>query len=185
MALVVLLGALLYFHGKHVVRALAFPLAYLIFMIPIPGGILDLIGFPLQLWASGSTAAILSAAGLDVARNGVNMRVGGFDFQVAQACSGLSSLVALVGVTAVFAYVSRLPTAFKWLLFGLALPIALAANIVRIMTIAVAGNYYGADVAMDIFHDWSSPILFMAAIVLLFLVNWGLECVSARRNTSS
>lgn len=181
--IICLVGLCLYFHGAALVRTLAFPLAYTVFMIPIPGGVLDLVGFPLQLWASGSTATILRLMGMEVTRNGVELWVAGAHYQVAEACSGMSSLVALVGVTAVFAYITRLPAAYKWVLFALALPIALASNVVRITTIALVGYQWGQEAALNIYHDWSSPILFMAAIVMLFVINWGLEWVSARRNT--
>ncbi len=177
-------GFCLYFHGPALVKTLWFPLAYTFFALPIPGGILDLVGFPLQLWASGATAGILRAMGMEVYRSGVNLSVPGFDFQVAQACSGMSSLVALVGVTAVFAYVTKLPNVYKWILFALALPIALIANIIRITTIALVGYQWGPDAAMNIFHDWSSPILFMCAIGLMFLFNWGFEWLSGRQTMS-
>ena len=179
-----IVGACLYFHGSAMVRILAFPLAYLIFAIPIPGGVTDVIGFPLQLWASGTTAAILRVIGLDVVRTGVNLAVPGFQFQVAEACSGMSSLVALVGVTAVFAYLTRLPTAQKWFLFLLAIPIALAANVARITTLALVGYKWGEEVATGMYHTWSSPMLFLVAIIILFLINWGLEWLNARRTTS-
>lgn len=182
--LMCLVGGCLYFHGPALIRTLAFPLAYLVFLVPIPGGVLDLIGFPLQLWASGSAAVLLKFLGIEVVRNGVNMSVEGYNFQVAQACSGLSSLVALIGVTAVFAYLTKLPTVYKWILFLLALPIALAANVVRITTIALVGYQWGPDAATNVYHDWSSPILFMAAIGLLFLINWGFEWLNQRQTTS-
>lgn len=181
--LVYLIGSCIYFHGFNLVKVLSFPLAYLVFAIPVPGGVTDLVGFPLQLYASGSTAAILRAIGMEVTRTGVNLSVPGFDFQVAEACSGMSSLVALVGVTAVFAYMTKLPTGQKWLLFLLAVPIALVANIIRITTIALVGYNWGPDAATGLYHDWSSPILFLVAILVLFFINWGLECINGRRTT--
>lgn len=182
--LMFLVGACMYFHSVALVRTLGFPLAYCVFMIPIPGGVLDLVGFPLQLWASGTTAVVLRTIGIEVTRSGVNLSVPGYDFQVAQACSGLSSLVALVGVTAVFAYITRLPAKYKWALFCLSLPIALVANVIRIITIALVGYQWGPEAAGDIYHDWSSPILFMVAIVMLFVLNRGFEWLSERRTTS-
>ena len=183
--LLYLIGACIYFHGPGLVKALAFPLAYLVFAVPVPGGVTDLVGFPLQLWASGMTATILRTIGMEVTRSGVNLSVPGFEFQVAEACSGMSSLVALVGVTAVFAYMTRLHAWQKWFLFFLATPIALAANILRITTIALVGYKWGSDAATGMYHNWSSPILFFAAIVILFFINWGLEWLNGRRTTSS
>ena len=163
--LICFIGLCLYLHGTALVKTLAFPIAYLAFAIPIPGGVLDVVGFPMQLWASGSTAHLLRLMQIDVTRTGVDLTVLCSDFaiyrfQVVQACSGMSSLVALVGVTAVFAYITNLPVRFKWLLFCLSLPIALAANVLRITSIGLVGWQWGPDVAQHVFHDWSSPILF-------------------------
>ena len=181
--LVFLTGCCLYLHGPRLVRAIAFPLAYLVFAVPVPGGITDEIGFPLQLWASGASASLLEAFGIQVARSGVNLSVPGFDMQVAQACSGMSSLVALTGVAAVFAYMTSLPASQKWALFLLAVPVALAANIIRISTIALVGYTWGESAATGVYHKWSSPILFLAEIMLLFLGNWGFERWNARQTT--
>lgn len=182
--LLCLVGGCMYFHSKALVQTLAFPLAYMVFMIPIPGGVVDRVGFPLQLWASGGTAMLLKLMQIEVVHNGVNLTVDGNSFTVAQACSGMSSLVALVGVTAVFAYITKLPVKFKWALFFLSIPVALIANVVRITTIGLVAYQWGADSAIKIYHDWSSPILFMAAILMLFFINWGFEWLSARRTTS-
>ncbi|MHB9036655.1 MAG: exosortase/archaeosortase family protein [Armatimonadota bacterium] len=182
--IIVLVGGCLYFLGKGLLKLMAFPLAYMIFMIPVPGGLIDRVGLPMQLLASGATAHILSIIGLDVSRAGIQITVDGYQFEVAPACSGMSSLVALVGVSAVFAYMTSLRPAYKWTLFALSLPIALAANIVRITTIALVGYQWGWENAMHIYHDWSSPLLFMVAIVLLFAINGGFEWLSARRTTA-
>lgn len=178
-----LIGGCLYFRGSDFTRTLWFPLAYTLFMIPLPEGITDMIGFPMQLWASTSTAQILKILGIEVTRNGVNMSVPGFNFEVAAACSGMSSLVALVGVSAVFAYITNLPNKYRWALFALSLPIALAANVVRITTIALVGYWAGADAAMNIYHEWSSPILFIAAILFLYVISRGFEWLNGRRTT--
>lgn len=182
--IVLIVGGCLYFHGRQLVRVLAFPLAYLLFMIPVPGGILDRLGFPMQIFASAATASLLRLTGIEVVRAGIQLSVEGFSFEVAQACSGMSSLVALVGVTAVFAYITKLPVKLKWTLFALALPIALAANIVRITSIALVGYHWDWDIALKIYHDFSSPLLFLSAILLLFFIDWGFEWLSAGRTTS-
>lgn len=180
-----LIGGCMYFHSTALVRILWFPLAFTVFMIPVPGGLIDKVGLPLQLWSSASTAAILRVLGLDVVREGITLTVDGARYDVAQACSGMSSLVALMGVTAVFAYITTLPNIFRWVLFALSIPVALAANVVRIVTITLVGQQWGQDVAIHIYHDWSSPMLFLAAICFLLLINWGFECLSARLTTSS
>ncbi len=183
--IILTLGGCIYFHGFGLVKLMAFPLAYMFFMIPVPGGVLDRLGFPMQIMASAATASLLSLTGLEVVRAGIQLSVDGFSFEVAQACSGMSSLVALVGVTAVFAYITNLPPKLKWVLFFLALPIALIANIVRITSIALVGSYWDWGIALRIYHDYSSPLLFLAAIVILFFINWGFEWLNARTTPQS
>lgn len=182
--IVLIIGACIYFVGINLVKVLAFPLAYMLFMIPVPGGVLDRLGLPMQILASASTAFLLRLIGIEVVRAGIQLSVEGFTFEVAQACSGMSSLVALIGVTAVFAYITNLPTKLKWVLFALSLPIALAANIVRITSISLVGYYWDWDVALQIYHDYSSPLLFLATVLLLFFINWGFEWLSVGRTTS-
>jgi exosortase len=178
-----LIGGCLYLHSKNLVYLMAFPLAYTVFMIPLPGGIVDRLGLPMQILASRSTASILGLILPDVSRTGIQLTVDGYDFVVAPACSGLSSLVALVGVTAVFAYITRLSAPLKWLLFAFSLPIALVANIIRITSIGLLGYYWDWDKAMGLYHDFSSPFLFLIAIGFLFAISGGLEWLSARRTT--
>lgn len=177
-------GGCMYFHSTTLARVMWFALAFMIFMIPIPGGVIDRVGLPMQLLASGATAAILHLFHIDVSRAGIQLTVDGYSMQVAQACSGMSSLVALVGVTAVFAHMSRLRPMYKWTMFALALPIALAANIIRITSISLAGITMGWEKAMSVWHEWSSPMLFLVAILLLFAINWGFEWLGARQTTS-
>ncbi len=178
--LVLILGCCLFFHGLQLVKAIWFSLAYLVFAVPFPGGVTDLIGFPLQLWASGTTAAVLRMTGMQVTRSGVNLAVPGFEFQVAEACSGMNSLVALVGVTAVFAYTAKLSGRYKLLLFLLAIPVALVANVVRITTIGLVGYKLGPAAATGIYHTWSSPLLFVAAILQLVFFSWIFEKMNAK-----
>jgi len=181
--LIVVIGFCLYLHGKALLKLMAFPIAFMIFMIPIPGGLIDRVGLPMQLLASSATAKILGLFISDVSRAGIQINVAGYQFVVAPACSGLSSLVALVGVTAVFAYLTRLSPPLKWALFAFSLPVALAANIVRITSIGLLGYFWDWDKAMTIYHEFASPLLFLIAIVLLFAINGGLEWLSARRTT--
>jgi len=183
--ILMLVGGCAYFHSIGLVRALWFPLAYTVFMVPIPGGIIDRITFPMQLFASKASGHLLQLMGISVVRAGVRLTVDGYDFTVAPECSGMSSLVALVGVTAVFAYMTKLPRKYKWALFACSVPIAIAANVMRITSIALIGYLWDWDIAMAI-HKWAaSPVLFLFAILLLFGVNWGFEWLSARRTTAS
>lgn len=178
-------GCILYFYGFGAVRTLAFPLSYMLFMIPIPGGVIDRIGLPLQIIASKISAYLLSFMAPNVTRTGIQIAVDGFNFEVAAACSGLSSLIALLCVGAVFAYLTKLSLALKWVLFACSFPIAVAANIIRIMTIALLGHYWSWDKSLGFYHDWGPFPLFLLAIIMLFIINGVLEWISSKQNTSS
>ncbi len=187
--LICLVGLCLYLHSASLVKVLAFPLALMLFVIPVTGEVRDTIGFPMQLWASGATAHLLGLMHIAVVHSGVRLTVtcadfSVYQFEVVEGCSGMRSLAALVFVTATFAYITHLPVKFKWLLFCLSLPIALVANVVRITSLALVGWQWGEDVAQNIYHEWSSPLLFLIAIGLMFLINWGLEWLSRSRSTS-
>ncbi|MBO7392965.1 MAG: exosortase/archaeosortase family protein [Abditibacteriota bacterium] len=178
-------GCCLYLWGPELVKVMSFPLAYMLFMIPIPGGLIDRIGLPLQIFASKASEFLLRMMAPNVTRTGIQLAVDGHDFQVAQACSGLSSLIALLCVGAVFAYMTRLKTSYKWILFACSLPIAVAANVIRITSIALVGHYWSWDKAMGFYHDWGPFPLFFLAIVMLFIINGVLEWISSRRDTSA
>jgi exosortase len=178
-----LAGCLLYLHGPNLLRALLFPLGFLAFAIPLPGGLTDLAGFPLQMWSSGASASLLGLLGLDVSRSGTSISVPGFDFRVAEACAGMSSLVAMMAVAAVISYTSGLPSGWKWAMFAMATPAALAANVVRITSIALVGSIWGSDAAMA-WHGWSSPLLFATAAGILVAFGKGVRWTFERRDTS-
>ena len=178
-------GCCLYLSGAELLKIMSFPIAYGLFMIPLPGGVIDRVGLPLQIFASKTTEHILMHLAPNVTRSGIQLSVNGHYFEVAQACSGLSSLIALLCVGAVFAYLTRLSNKLKWVLFACSLPIAVAANIIRITSIALLGNYYDWGIAMGFYHHWGPYPLFFFAIVMLFIINGVLEWISSRRNTSS
>ena len=105
--------------------------------------------------AQRTGTAIYSAAG------------GGFSFDVADPCSGLRSLVVMTALAAPFAYVTQKTNLKRWLLFALSVPMAMFANTIRIVTIAVVAQVFGQDRAIGLYHDYSGYILFFAATLLL------------------
>jgi len=177
----IIIGLCLYLLGARMTRLLAFSLAFTIFMLPDPLGLTAWLGQPMQLFASSCSAHLLNLLGIETAQSGIRLTVEGFRFDVALACSGMSSLIALIAVTAVIAYTSRLPNNYRWMLFSFAVPIAIIASVVRITTIALVGCEWGWGFAIDAYHHWSSLLLFAVAIILLFILNRGLEWLSAAR----
>ena len=166
-------GAVWHLLGTQFLRELAFPIAYLLFMIPIPGGFTEVVSFPLRLLATNGSKTIASFFGVDVYGAGMNLEFNqprGFEhinLEVADPCSGLHSLMAIKALHAITAYLTRLKLGWKWVLFMCAIPIALAANLTRISAIILIGAYVDKKFAETIFHEYSSPVLFVIAFSIL------------------
>ena len=183
-------GAVLYFAGPAFLRELAFPIAYLVFMIPIPGGFTELVSFPLRLLATNLSKIVAGWFGVHVYGAGMNLQFGQphgnewLQLEVADPCSGLHSLMAIKAVHAIFAYFTRLRIGWKWLLFWCALPIALLSNLTRIVGIVLIGAYWSKDIALGLFHTYSSFILYPIALLILFSFGRFLEWLTVDRARS-
>lgn len=158
----------LYFFGWQVARRLIFPCAYLFFCVPL--NFLDSMTFPLRLTATICATALLNGLGLPVARSGSSIYStlpGGFQFDVADPCSGLHSILALTALTAVYANLTQKGLIRQWILFGLSVPIAMVGNIVRITTVGLVAAAVGEQVAYGIYHDYSGYIVFLVGTLLM------------------
>lgn len=170
-------GAVWYFAGTAWVKELAFPIAYLLFMIPIPGGFTEIVSFPLRMLATNGSRAIVENFGVTIYGAGMNMEFmqpRGDQYirlEVADPCSGLHSLMAIKALHAITAYMSRLKLGWKWVLFMCALPISLAANVCRMVLIILVCAYYDATFGLTLFHDYSPYVLF--AFVFAILISIG------------
>ena len=161
-------GIPFYLYGRHVARVLLFPCAYLVFCVPM--SFLNNITVPLRLMASSLSAHILNGLGVPVTRVGTLIASTGaadFRFGVDDPCSGLKYLIAMVALTAVYAYFAPLGRIRKWFLFLAAVPLAITGNICRIVVIALIARFFGWEYAEGIYHDFSGLIVFSAAVLLM------------------
>lgn len=156
------------FFGYRAARRVAFPVLFLWFCMPFTT-YLDTVTVHLRLFATSVAAGILDASGADIVRTGtmISAADGSFGIDVAAPCSGLRSLFAMMALTAGYAYFNQ-PTLFRRaLLFALSIPIAIAGNVARILTIAFVGTFFSADFATGFYHDYSGYIVFIVAIALM------------------
>lgn len=156
-----------YLYGWHVAKILMFPCAYLVFCIPL--NFLDSLTFPLQMIMIKSACALLNGLGLEVEAVGTSMTIvsSGANFDVAAPCSGLRSLLAMTALTAVYAFVTQPDLLRKWFLFFCSVPLAIAGNIARIISIVIVAEIAGTEFALGIYHDYSGYVVFAVAIALM------------------
>lgn len=168
-SLVLLLAAtVLFFLGWRWLRALLFPLAFLFLMIPIPAILFDQISLPLEFFASHTASWLLALVGVPVLTLGNIIRLPAMTLQVAEACSGIRSLVSLVALAIIYGYFLEPSLWRRVVLVAAAVPIAVIANAVRIMGTGLLVEYWSQEMATGFFHAFSGWLVFALALLLLF-----------------
>jgi exosortase len=164
--LISIIGAVLYFHGAPALRALAFPLLLLAFMIPPPAFLYEEITLPLQLVASRIAEYFLEFLGVSVLRYGNILELAGQKLSVAEACSGIRSLFSLCFFGLVYGYLFDGRRWVRWVLLTAAAPIAIVANSLRIVLTGVFGESNPSFVH-GAMHGYSGWLVFLAAVVAM------------------
>jgi exosortase len=170
-------GGLLYVTGWAMLRALLFPLAFLLLMIPLPGIIFNSIAFPLQLLAAQVASAVMGAGGVPVFREGNVMHLAAASLDVEEACSGIRSLVSLTTLGVLYAYLTYSSWTPRVLLMLAVVPIAIAANVFRVSVTGLLAHYVSVDTALGVFHTAGGWSVFLIAAALLLGVSWLLRVV--------
>jgi exosortase len=172
--LFMLCGLILYLHGKEMMKSLLFPVLFLIFAIPIPW--VPAITSILQSISARYSALALEMLGIAVTRTGSEIQLQNCSFSIGMPCSGMNTLISLLAVSAIFIYLLKCPLLKKVALFCITTPIAIVANIIRVTSIILIADHYGVDVAMKLFHDFSSPFLFSIALIFLIIISKLMRC---------
>jgi exosortase len=166
----VLGGLVVLFLGWDILRAAVFPWLFLLLMIPPPALIFNQITFPLQIFASRAAADLLPLLGVPVLREGNVIHLPAMALEVAEACSGIRSLMSLVTLAIMYGYVLENRRLLRVLLALAAVPIAVVANSLRIVGTGLLVQYWDPDKAEGFFHTFSGWIIFVVSILLLFAV---------------
>jgi exosortase len=167
-------GLIVYFCGWAMLRALAFPMAFLLFAIPIPVLIYNEIVFPLQFVASKFATSTLETINLfPIMREGNVLILPGMSLEVVEACSGIRSLLSLLALAAGFGYLVERSTVVRWILILAMIPLAIISNGTRVMITAIMANDMGPKAAEGFMHEFSGWVIFVVATAL-FLAFYGL-----------
>jgi exosortase len=165
-----LIGLLWSCLGTPMLRLLAFPLGFLFFMVPVPDTLLGLVSFPLQMAATKISAGLIQFCSIPVYREGNMLYFLQTQLEVAEACSGIRSIMSLTMLSVIFAYISPGNWWRKGILILSAIPIALLANILRVSGTGVLAHFFGDRVARGFLHEFSGMAVFMFGLMLLFFV---------------
>jgi exosortase len=175
--LLLLSGLIVLFLGWGYLRALLFPIALLVLMIPIPTIVFNQITFPLQLLASRLSAGVLPWLGVPVLRDGNVIILPAMALEVAEACSGIRSLMSLATLAIIYGYFMDRNITVRVLLTVASVPIAIVANGSRIVGTGLLVQYWDPDKAEGFFHTLSGWLIFVVSLVMLYLLHRSLRVV--------
>ncbi|BBO88543.1 exosortase A [Desulfosarcina ovata] len=164
-----LIGLVLYNWGGDVTRKLLFPMLFLLFMVPIPVSLIGLISLPLQHVATDIAAFVIRLTSIPVHQEGNMLYFVQTQLEVAEACSGLRSIVSLLMLGSIFIYLSHFSPTAKIIFLLSTIPLAMFANIVRVTGTGILAHFYGSAVARGFLHDFSGMVVFVFGLALLYV----------------
>lgn len=172
--------------GFRAMRTLAFPLIYLFFAFPPPETVIYTTTLPIKVAISTAAVAILQFFGFPIGGTGVMIQIGQYQLLVAAACSGLNSIVSLSAITLFYIYLMhRGQHRIQLILMAFVLPVAIAANFIRVMILILLTYYGGEAAAQGFLHDLAGITMFLLALGLIMLVDRVLVRSIARKNQTA
>lgn len=165
--IVLLAGMTLFWFGREVLKGMALPLGYLTFMVPVPYIIYDMAAFPLKLFVTRVSVAFLKIMGVVVMQEGNIIMFPTTTLEVADACSGIRSLISLLAIAAAYSFLIRTSNVRRWIIVISAVPIAVATNALRVIVTGILAQWWGAKAAEGFFHEFAGMAVFLLAMVML------------------
>lgn len=176
----VLLGLAGWLWGRPVLLGVLFPICYLAFAIPVDRLLIDAFSSPLQLTAARMAATFGQMIGVPISREGVNISVPEYSFEVAIPCSGLKSLITMTALAALYAYLLDARPWQRAAVMASSVPVALLANSVRVTLILLLARSLGERAAEGFFHTFSGAVVFLIGLGAIYGIGRLLGCRSLR-----
>jgi len=185
-SLIIVLGGLILFHlGKEICRKLAFPLLFLLFMVPLPAIVFNAVAFPLQTLAAQNATRVLDFLGVPVLLDGNVIHLSRITLGVSEACSGIRSLVSLLALAIGWAYFT-LPGIWGMVVLAIStVPITVVANAGRVVATGLIAQWFGVEYARGLYHTLSGWLIFIVAFACLLAVHSMIRLVQDRYRTQA
>lgn len=168
----ILLGVAYLYFGIATIRKLWFPILYFGFMIPWPGWVLDQLTGPLKSYVSISATKLLEWAGYPIAREGVTLYIAQYQLLVEDACAGLNSLISLTAISLFYIYILHNANwRYAVLLMAWILPVALLANLVRVIILVLLTYHWSNEAAQGFLHSTAGLVMFVTALLGIFAID--------------
>jgi len=179
--IILISGTIVFLEGWQVLRSIAFPLGYLIFMIPLPALVYYQLTFPLQLWASRLGAYGLVMLGVNTVRQGNLLILPNITLEVVEACSGVRSLLSLLATTVAYGYLTEHSIWKRSLIVVLTIPIVILSNGLRLVATGLLSAVYGSKVETSPTHTALGLMFFAFSLIAIILIHILLCKLSSRR----
>jgi exosortase B len=175
---VLLVSALLLLRGPAAVKLVWFAIFFMLFMVPLPGVVVDTLTQPMKLAVSTVAETLLYAAGYPVARTGVILQVGPYQLLVADACAGLNTLLTLEALGLLYLNLVRHESALRNITLAiLIVPISFAANVIRVIVLTLITFHFGDEAGQGFLHGFAGMVLFLAALSLIIAADTATRAV--------
>jgi exosortase B len=171
-AIWLLIAILLLTHGTTALKTQWFGLFFMLFMIPLPGAIVDTLTMPMKMAVSYVAEHILFMAGYPIARTGVILQIGQYKLLVADACAGLHTLFTLEALGLLYLNIVRHDSLFRNVALAiLIVPISFTANVIRVMVLTLITYHFGDEAGQGFLHGFAGMVLFLSALLLIISVD--------------
>jgi exosortase B len=172
--------------GPRQLRAALFPLFFMLFLVPLPGALVASVTQPLKLAVSSVATSVLFAFDYPIARTGVILQIGQYQLLVADACAGLHTLFSLEAMGLLYLNVVRHTSIIRNVALAiLIVPISFAANVIRVMVLALITYYFGDEAGQGFLHGFAGLVLFMTALMFIIGTDSMLRLLTGRREMAA